>query len=516
MKRLFTIGFFSIISLISFAQKELLILTNERTIGKKIKTNNEIIAKEFIFPERIDNSYIDTLTNCLTVQLRGTSKNGKWLNNTGNIVLYDLAKKSMKWAKKTNYQQGSIEQFDNVIIQTLGNNSYCLNIDNGENIWEVKNNLYYVEPFKKVGIGYRIEFGDNYTNTLEGIDLTDGNSIWEREINREFSWNSIFHLNDSTIIVVAAGLHSINLKSGKGWDFDAITGKKDYSATVAANAAGVALGILTGTFVMSTGHNLVRDVVSNVLVDSSNIYFASKENITRLNHNGQVLWSYPLPKDFTSKSTILKKDSLLYMINKGYAFMGYRQLDFGTPFIAAFNINSGKQVFLSTINGKENQINGFDIKKDTIFLVFKESISKYSMIDGTIISEKTIHSEKLGELMYFIGEQVYINVDSTFKSLELSDPTKHFLYTKSGKTLVINDKLEIINEIDYDKLFIYYLKTKNLKFIAKINETTVIDNEGNKVAELNVSRNAFLLGTKLYDIQERSFFEIEISELTNY
>ena len=35
-------------------------------------------------------------------------------------------------------------------------------------------------------------------------------------------------------------------------------------------------------------------------------------------------------------------DSVIFMINKGMAFMGYRQLDFGKPFIAAFDRQSGK------------------------------------------------------------------------------------------------------------------------------------------------------------------------------
>jgi hypothetical protein len=457
MRKLVSLCFFSFIGLTIFAQSELTILNNEKVIGKNNLTNKDLVAKEFIFPERIHETNIDTVSNCITVQLRGTSKNGKWLNNKGNIVLYDLNNRKAKWSKKINYQQSGIEQHSNLIIQTIANKSYCLNYDNGEELWEVKNAIYYVEPFQKKGIGYKFSSFSGATNTLEGIDLTNGNSIWQRELNREYSWNDIFHLNDSTIVIVAAGLHSINVNNGLGWDYNAITGEKDYTATAVANAAGVALGVLTGTFVMSTGHNLVRDVVSNVLVDSANIYFASKEKITRLNYKGQVIWSIPLPNDLVSKSSIFKKDSILYMINKGFAFMGYRQLDFGTPFFAAFDTKTGKQIFFSTINGKKDQINGFEINRDTISLVFKDRVSKYSILNGSLIFEKSFNIETYGELNYFIGSQVYIKTDSTYKSLSLSDTTKQYLFTKSGKTLVLNDRLEIVNQIDYDQLNIYYL-----------------------------------------------------------
>jgi hypothetical protein len=514
MKGLITLSILCFIGLTISAQSELAILNNKRTIGKNNLTNKDVIAKEFVFPDRIHDTYIDTVTNCITVQLRGTSKNGKWLNNKGKIVLYDLKQQKEKWSKKINYQQSGIEQHSNLMIQTIANKSFCLNYENGENLWEVKNAIYYVEPFQKKGIGYKFSSFSGATNTLEGIDLTNGNTIWQRELNREYSWNDIFHLNDSTIVIVAAGLHSINVNNGLGWDYNTITGEKDYTATAVANAAGVALGVLTGTFVMSTGHNLVRDVVSNVLVDSLNIYFASKEKITRLNHKGQVEWFASLPEDLVSKSSIFKRDNILYMVNKGFAFMGYRQLDYGTPFLAAFDIKTGKQIFLSTINGKKDQINGFEINRDAISLVFKDRVSKYSMLDGSLILEETFNTETYGELNYFIGSQVYVKTDSIYKSLSLSDTTKQYLFTKSGKTIVLNDKLEIVNQIDYDQLYIYYLWDNDYKFIAKDNKTIVLDKYNKSVANLDISRETMKIGSKLYNIQDKSFVEIDLRDIT--
>jgi len=516
MRKLTSLFFLSFIGLTAFAQSELTILNNERLVGKNIVTNKDIIAREYIFPERIQETYQDTVSNCITVQLRGTSKNGKWLNNKGTVVLYDLKQKREKWSKRINYQQSGIEQHSNLIIQTIANKSYCLNYENGENQWEVKNAIYYVEPFQKKGIGYKYSSFSGATNTLEGIDLTNGNAIWQRELNREYSWNDIFHLNDSTIIVVASGLHAINVNTGLGWDYNTITGEKDYTASTVANVAGVALGVLTGTYVLSTGHDLVRDVVSNVLVDSANIYFASKEKLVRLNHKGEVEWSVNLPNDLVSKSSIFKRDSVLYMINMGYAFMGYRQLDYGKPFIAAFDSMTGKQIFLSSINGKKDQINGFEIKKDTIFLVFKDRVSKYSIHDGSLILEKSFNTETCGELKYFIGNQVYIKADSVYRSLSISDTTKHYLFTKSGKTFVINDKLEIVNQIDYDQLYVYYLWDNDYKFIAKDNQTLVLDKNDNVVANIDISRASMKIGSKIYNIQERSIIEVDLNDIIKY
>ncbi|NPA35698.1 MAG: PQQ-binding-like beta-propeller repeat protein, partial [Chlorobi bacterium] len=340
-------------SIQSFSQKnnDVKVLINEKVLGKNLLTSSEINGLEYVFPNRIHKTYLDTTSGFLTVQLRGLSKNDKWLKNKGYILLYDLNEKKLKWNKKVNFQTSYLQQFNNTMIFTVANKSYLLDINTGNELWEVKNNIVFADPDYNIGIGYRFNGSTGYSNKLQGLDMKNGKIIWEKELNSEYGWNDLFYTNDSTLMIVAAGLHSINIKNGKGWDYETITGKKDYTETIATNVAGAALGILTGTFVTATGHNLVHDAVSNVIIDSLYIYFSSAEQLAKINKNsGEVIWKYSFPKKFASKSTIFVEDSLIYMINNGYAFMGYRELNFGKPFIAAFDKETGKQKYLSTIN----------------------------------------------------------------------------------------------------------------------------------------------------------------------
>lgn len=288
------------------------------------------------------------------------------------------------------------------------------------------------------------------------------------------------------MIVVASGLHSINIKTGKGWDYNTITGKKDYTGTAAANAVGVGLGLLTGTFVMSTGHDLVRDLVSNTITDSSNIYFASKEQLAKIDkQSGETVWKFPFSNDLVSKSTIFMNDSVIFMINEGMAFMGYRQLDFGKPFFAAFDKQSGKQKFLSLINVKDDPILSYQIQNIEVFLVFKNRIAKYSMETGNLIAEQDFPKDNFGELKYFIGNQVFItDQNGELMSLPQSDSTKVFVFTSQGKTLSIDSELNISKTIEYDDLSIYYLRTKDYKFIAKDKKTLIVNNVGKKLQKL--------------------------------
>lgn len=514
--RTILLGFTLFMSIAGFSQMNpMLVLHNEKVIGKSLVDSSDIKGFQYTFPERIHETFLDTTTGYLTVQTRGLSKNGKWLDNSGDIIQYDIKNKKVLWSKKIAYQQSVLQQFSNTMIFTNGNKSYCLDINTGNEFWEVKSNIYFVDPIDNIGVGYKFKSSTGYSNELEGIDLKNGNVVWKRNLNREYGWNDVFYTNDSTMIVVAAGLHAINIKTGKGWDYNAITGKKDYTGTVAANAIGAAAGLLTGTFIMSTGHNLVRDLVSNTIVDSSNIYFASKENLVKIDKvSGEIIWKFSIPNDLGSKSSIFMNDSVIFMINRGMAFMGDRQLDFGMPFFAAIDRQTGNQKFMALINVKNDPILSYQVLNDDIFLVFKNRIGRYSMETGYMLAEKNFPKDSFGELKYFVGNHVCITShNGDLVSLPESDSTKVFVFTSQGKTLSIDGDLNISNTIDYEDLSVYYLRTNDFKFIAKDKQTFIVNTEGKRVAEIDATSNAFMIGTSLYNTQGKSFFAIDLREM---
>lgn len=510
------LAFSLLMTTVGYSQKNTIqAVSHEKVFGKSLIDDSAINGVAYTFPERINEIFLDTTTGFLTVQLRGLSKNGKWLNNTGNIVQYDLKNKTPLWNKKIAYQTSSLQQFSNTMIHTVGNKSYCLDQMTGKELWEVKNNIYFVNPNENIGIGYKSKNASKSSNELEGIDLKNGNILWKRDLNRDYGWNNVLYTHDSTMIVVASGLHAINMKTGKGWDYNAITGKKDYTRTVVANAAGVGLALLTGTLVTSSGHDVVRDLVSNVLIDSSFIYFSSKEQLAKINkQSGDIVWTSPFPKDLPSKSSIFMNDSLVFMINHGFAFMGNRQINYGKPFIAVIDRHSGAQKYVSVINEKDDPILDFQVLDDQIYLVFKNRMAKYSKETGALIISKEFQKADLGDLKHFIGNKVFItNEKNDYISLPQSDPNKVFVFTESGKTLAIDNELNIMNTMTYEDLNIYYLSTKDFKFISKDKQTLIVSNEGKRVAEIEASPNSFLIGNTLYDRQDNSFFAIDLKSI---
>jgi hypothetical protein len=194
--------------------------------------------------------------------------------------------------------------------------------------------------------------------------------------------------------------------------------------------------------------------------------------------------------------------------------MGARQLDFGKPFIAAFEKETGKQKFLTLIEAKDDQVLGYHLLNNEIYLVFKNRIAKYAKETGNLILERGFSAEEFGELKYFVGYQVYItNGNGFYYSLSQSDSTKVYVFNDKGKVLVIDNELNVTRVIDYEDLNILYEKTPNYAFLAKDKLTSVVNKEGFKVAEIEASSNAFLIGNKLYDRQDVTFSEIDLTQI---
>ena len=477
----------------TFAQQpEILVYTNQRPIGRIIETQEEIIAKQYMFPEKIYHSHIDTISKTITVQLRYVNDKGNW-DFLGKIVYYDLDNKLVKWSKNMSYSTSNVVQFgstiifskiSSVIFSRTNYRSYRLNNEDGKDLWTAKSNFFFVDPIANIGMGYK----NSDSNELEGIDLKTGKTIWKRELNKEYGWNGVFPIKDSEWMVVAAGLHKINIHNGLGWSYHTITGKHRFL-------------------------DEIRDVNSNVYSDSTSYYFASKEKIARINRdNGEVIWVNQFPDGVPSKSFLFANNSRVFMLNYGDASMDFRPINYGTPFFAAYDKENGEQIFFSTINVTRNPILDFKvIENELLLLLFKDRIIKYS---GAQIVEKTIDNNELGELIGFINSRVYIDAENSYlANLPLFDIYKSFILTNRGKVLIVDEELDIVGEINTDQFYLANRRIGDYLFVTKDNKTFILDADNKKVAEIDMELNPALIGDKLYGIGENYFNEIDVANL---
>lgn len=517
MKRLFLILLFSFPGIISFAQKDFKVVCNEKVIGENFITNSDIEAKEYIFSDRLHMFYVDSLNNYATIQLRNLAKRDKSLDNEGEVVLFDLNSNSTKWKNKYDFSLENLYFVDSFIINATSNKMYLWNLSNGENVWKKSNSLYHLSEKKKIALAYNYSFLDDNSSLLEGIDIRTSDKLWERKIKRKYGWDNISNLNDSVVIVYSGGFHSININSGKGLDFDAETINENYTGLILTNVAGIALGLLTGSFIYDYGDPVViNDIQSDVLIDSLNMFYASRTNLFKLKSDGTVLWKNSLEKKAVSHSTLFKKDSILYMINNGYAFKYGAKVNYGTPSFSAFNINSGAKLFSKAFLDKEKKddmILDYKVVGDEILLVFKGSVARYSLSDGSFIAERKFNKEQYGELDSFVKNHIYVKTESGYKKLNTLYPEDYYIYTSFGVVLDLNERFETQEEIEYNQLYAQTFKSNGIEIVVNDSITAIINKEGQTITELPAFYDAIIVKDKLYGKNEKSLFIVDIKEL---
>ncbi|MDR2684065.1 MAG: hypothetical protein LBB53_01630 [Prevotellaceae bacterium] len=495
-----------------FAQKQQeIVLKSNFTSGKNFLDNSDIKAIRYKFSDEIYHFFVDVNSNYLTVQLQGNTN--MWNDKTtGKIIQYDLNNSVLLWNKEENYKNLNLFTVDNSVIFSNDKQSTFVNSQTGENRFVVKNQIHFVVPQRNIAIGYNTNlYGIDYR--LEGINLTNGKVLWKTDkVRRSFGWSDIYCQNDTALLIVSSGFHSIGLKDGKGHHISFETGQRNYKTGYTLGNMAMGLGVMLGHLgVFYIGENMLYNVNSNVLIDNDFIYFASMKNIVKISKNiDNIVWHKKFAKKEASQSVLFEKDSSIFMVNKGLASFDNTIIPYGKPFVAAFNKETANENFLTYT---EKPIIDFDTLDNNIYLLTEQKISCFSAKNGKLIKEQVFLQKKFGNLKYFADNKIFIsNNNNTFFCLKQSDATNLYLFT-DNKIIILDDDLNVIETENFDNIYVYYAKIGENKLVGNSVKTFIIDKNGTKIAELWASNKAVMVENKLY---EKKRTDIEIINLEKF
>lgn len=511
MNKLNILLFLVMFASVLYAQQDAIVTARTVSQGFNYAQNAEIQAIEYSFPERIDEFKIDTVSGIASILLRGLSKNGKYLNNTGTFVLYDLNAQKPVWSRKINFQNENMTMLGNQVLLLKAGKVVGMNMATGAEAWTSKTRIYYADKTNQVGVGYKYNALNTMSDNLEGVNMQTGSTIWKRDLDQTYGWDDIRRLNDSVILITSTGLHTVNLRTGQGWDYKTPTGKKQTGEAVAKGVGSVVLGVLTGVTVIPNV-DIITGIVSNTLVDSSGIYLASSEKISRLNPDGNIIWSNELPKEMCSASDIFRDKGFVYLINKGFAYENGKMRDYGCPFVAVYNENDGSQLLLRNFDEKKLMLNDVLIQNDTINLLFHNKFVQLSQNNNTILAEKIFNTEITGYLYRFANTKAYLQENDMYVPAR-KDKSKYLVSTSTGNVLMLNDKLETVEELNENTFHKLFYHKGSMKFLYKDGNMTVIDCDGKRLAEIKTSSKIYLKGKKLYEVDGKILREINLKEL---
>ncbi len=484
------------------------VIFSKKLIGINKSNNVKVLAKVYYLPDTIIRWYLDTTSACWTFELVKTKK-----FSTGTLLTYDMAGNKINWAKSMDFSYNTFLQYNSTLIRIRDRQSSRIDLNTGEVLWRNPSVVYYIETLGKIGIAYTPPLHTGYTEMMSGIDLNTGNALWNRYISGLYGWDEVVHQNDSVILLTANGLHSINLNNGFGWDLITKTWRivrtqPDYSVLL----AGILTGILTGVYFTGT-YNILAGISSNIIQYHNDLFFVSREKLFRIDQNGHVKWGFIMPDKDMSHSDIYLQGNNLFLINRGYIKTNIKNFEYGKPFIASYNIETGNQAYLNLIKKKKGPIIDFSYWEDSVLLIFNKGLTLFSANKGSILAEKEFDSKIPGNTIYLAAHPVYEEIVSDSQNKSFTPHSNHFfIVTRKDKILEFDKSLEHIKIYEKSNLFIEDLSTTEYKFLSNDEKTVILDKFNKWLAEIDISGSMFLVGSKLYIVSSRSFAEVNLEQ----
>lgn len=512
MKKSILISLFSCIGIALLAQN---ITTRTYPIGFDLIKKDVINAIRFDFGNVIYNTELDSANNTLFLELREISKDSTFYENSGSLVAFDLATKELKWSRKIDYATIQVQfQVGAIFLNSNSGKTTCLNPKNGIETWSAEHPFFKTFPRFNIAFGYKNKgLSLSLSDMLECVNLTTGATHWKRIVNKDFGWNGVYIENDSTIIVLSSGLQKINLRNGEGWNYTVSTGIKNYSRKIENNAASVGMNIISDVFSFSEGNNMLSQLCSNMLVDDNYYYYASKEFIIKITKSGTVAWKAKLPSE-TSLSELRIDSSTIYLINKAKADYEGKDMYYGKPYVAAFDLITGKEKFQTNINTKGNSLIAYSSTTNGFELAYKDRIVEFSNTTAKVINSSKFSTNQLGYLDFKINpSKQFILKDSTMTSLEDVNPTNKYFKTSKNQILVVNPDLTMQKTIQMDEMYSLYGKTEMYNFFLNNEKMTICNTKGVIVGKMNMGDDTFMLNNKLYEIGATGIIEVNTDQL---
>ena len=346
----------------------------------------------------------------------------------------------------------------------------------------------------------------------QGFNLADGSTLWKRPLNFQSGWSACDMVSDSVVLVQADGLHLFNLYTGQGWDYEAEVSTL-YDRRSALKTLGLASGFFTELAVMQSSER-ITELCSNVILSDSVLYWASREEIAAFDSiDGHVLWKTRLPEKAGSRSNIFETDTSIFVINRGVAVFLNRYIEYGRPFLAAYEKTTGRISMLQVVDQRRCRIMDYAFHEDSVLLALEDRIAVHDLNSGKLQRETQIDTVAVGRILWEDNGRycLYDSVKGRFEfvSRGLDDWT---LRTDKDNLLRWNILRDEIRTIPVDSCWIQRDRYDNLLLVGLGDKSCLIDDNGYKYAKLNLPATR-LQGTTMYSYTEEGLVKVDLKPL---
>lgn len=488
-------------------------------VGKKID-GTELKAQCYTFPQRIETFSMSDKGDYLCISFRETTKSGKYLKNKGEIGFYDLANKQLLWKQPINFGRSQITCLsEGVLMSEIDNKISLLSKETGEKRWEADLFPIYTDDSLGLILGYNFAA----SNKLRAVGLKFGNDLWEKKVPHDYGWSQVLDLDQSKRLIVADELHKLDFLTGEMLTYEGKPGAFDAKSALLQGLGSVAIGVAGGMAggggyyysYIPVGKNTITGLTSNILSQDSLYYWADREHICCLDTTLNVVWKTEFPNIKASRSQLFVQDNKLFMLNYGYGLReGVSAKKYGRPFIACYDLQSGKELFFNRLSLKKDMIEDALRTDDALYMLFDDGMA-YQELTDSVVNIVSWDTKQYGKLKGILSRTLYVANSDTTAFQQLTFDGEHCLvYTDQGVIYEVNKDLNIGNTYQPESIYIPNFQLKDYLCIGNGDDFWFIHEMGMPIAHLETDfKKGRVIDNKLLLLTENNqFLFIDLDE----
>jgi len=462
------------------------------------------------------------------VSYRNRSKKGKSWKSQGMISLLNFKERRELWYRPINYKEESAICTNKGVIvckYTVNQhyNTFYSKI-NGRRLWENSGSIIRTDESLKLFFGYRTPLSDQ----LCAFSIADGAELWNTKVCRKYGWNDQINISSSEKLVVADNLYRINFSTGETLQYPLNAGQPDTGGNIVN-----VLAALTATFMSFTTAKILNSsfyyfyvpmlggfagMTSNICQNDSVYYIADRDRVSCVDTLLNPKWTCNFLDNVASHSELFVNGDRLYMLNMGYGLKNDSiQVKRGKPFLASYDIHTGKQIYMNMLSPKKDTIQGAIATKDAFFIISDSALVYQNVVDTTV-SRHDWNVKKYGKLCKFVTDTVYAidSIKGNFTPI-CFDGANCPVYSHNGHLYIVDKDFNI--KADYPKNLIYtpYVSMKDYFCVNKGDDFWFIHKFGLPVIHFNTGiRHSEFLGNKLALLTDKNdLIYIDLDKVIN-
>ena len=460
-------------------------------VSFNVKSNNSINGDQYIFKQPLKLFSLDQADSTkLFVVIEANTTNDQ-------IMKMDFATGSSIFGFKYNPLKNLMRVTKHGVISLDANGLEYFENEKGQLKYNLPLQSYFKSEELDIIAGYPLKKKKSI-DELAFYSLTSGNLNNKVLINEDAGIERFSILGDSVVIISASGIHYIDQKNGRQWSYQQTTSEPKNPLSMPFNYRALGLGTRIAYYSPSRStFDKTFGIASNLLIYKNHLYKSSVDEVVCLTKEGNVIWNKPLDSDITSIALLFVKDELLYHINLGYAFAEGLAVNRGNPFIAIFDLDTGKNQGFLTLGKGRSRITDFTVDSNYIYVLLDQKLVSFEL--GNLSNSKSIENKtkEFSELQYFAKADYYIIKDEKFRKYN-HDTTFLYLLNKDNYLVVLDKQLNYIKKISDKYLWHQFDEFEDYKLLYNDKSIKVIKNHELICSFENVDNYIFQKGILLY------------------